>query len=167
MIKGPDIFLAVVSKLAKEYDNLFVVLTGPARGYVKQGLRKLRIPFIHDYLSDYYDIVPYYQILDLYIIASRCEGGPKSLLESWATGVPVVSTRVGMSADIINHEGNGMLAEVEDVESLTIHAKDILERTGLRERCRNQALKEVRDYDWPLIAKRYFLELYQPVLQQE
>ena len=35
-----------------------------------------------------------------------------------ATGVPIISTRVGQAADIISHEMNGWLTDVEDVEAL-------------------------------------------------
>jgi len=164
LVKGPDIFLKVVSNLAARFNNLLILLTGPARGYVKKGLEKMGIPYIHRYLSNYHDIVPYYQALDMYIITSRSEGGPKALLESWATGVPVVSTRVGMAADLINHGKNGMLAEIDDVRNLTNHSIALIEDATLRERCCHQALEDVRKYDWPLIAEQYYQELYHPFL---
>lgn len=165
LIKGPDVFLQVVENLSTRYNNLLILLTGPARGYVKQGLERLGVPYIHHFLSDYHDIVRYYQALDLYVITSRSEGGPKALLESWATSVPVVSTRIGMPADLIKHGENGMLAEVEDVENLANHAMELIEDVALREKCRRQALKDVKQYDWPLIAERYYRELYQPFLR--
>ena len=165
LIKGPDVFLEVVANLSARYNNLFILLTGPAREYVKKGLERLGVPYVHHFLSDYHDIVRYYQALDLYIIPSRCEGGPAALLESWATGVPVVSTRVGMPADLIKHGENGMLAEVEDVTCLANHAMELIEDAGLRDRCRRQALENVRQYDWPAIAERYYHELYQPFLR--
>lgn len=163
LLKGPDIFLEVIAKLAGRYSNLLVLLTGPARGYVKQGLNKLGVPYIHQFLSNYHDIVQYYQALDLYIIPARCEGGPAALLESWATGVPIVSTSVGMPADLIKSGHNGMLAEVENVEGLTESAKTLIEDVAMREQCRRQALKNVQRYNWPLIAEHYH-QLYQPFL---
>ena len=165
LVKGPDILLEVAANLSARYNNLMILLTGPARGYVKQGLERLGVRYIHHFLSDYRDIVRYYQALDLYIISSRCEGGPKALLESWATGVPVVSTQVGMSDDLIKHGVNGMLAEVGDAESLTNCAVELIEDTALRERCQHQASEDVRQYDWSLIVERYYHELYQPLLR--
>ncbi|MCK5187266.1 MAG: glycosyltransferase, partial [Deltaproteobacteria bacterium] len=88
----------------------------------------------------------------------------KALLESWATGVPVVSTRVGMPADLIEHGKNGMLAELEDVKDLANHSISLIEDDGLQERCRRQALDDVKHYDWSLIADRYYQELYKPFL---
>ena len=164
LTKGPDVFLEAMAILAGQHENLMVLLTGPARGYVKSGLDKLGIPYRHDVVDNYLDIVRHYQVLDLYVIASRCEGGPLALLESWGTGVPLVSTRVGMAADLVRHRENGMLAEPEDAAALASHAADILENEALRKRCRDHALKEVQRFDWPLVAELYYERLYHPIL---
>lgn len=164
LVKGPDILLEVIAALHNRYQNLVILLTGPSRGYVKRGLDTLGVPYIHQLLSHYHDIVPYYHALDLYIVTSRAEGGPKALLESWATGVPIATTRVGMCADLITHGVNGMLAEVEDTERLTSCAIELIEDAALRETCRRQALKDVRQYDWAVVAEQYYRQLYQPCL---
>ena len=111
LIKGPDIFCDCVEALSKKYD-IHVILTGPARGYVKKRLEKANISYTHKYLKNYLDIVDYYNCLDLYLIASRVEGGPKAILEAWATGVPVVSTKVGMPLDVIKNNLDNLVSYV-------------------------------------------------------
>lgn len=118
-VKGPDVFLSVMRELRSRIPELFVLLSAPGRGYVKQGLTKIGIPFKHVYLKEYPNIHQLYQALDLYLVTSRQEGGPKAILESMASGVPIVSTRVGQAADIILHEQNGWIVEVEDPDALT------------------------------------------------
>ena len=161
-VKGPDIFLETVAELKNAYPNIFVLLTAPARGYVKAGLEQLGIPYVHHILTDYGQIAPYYWALDLYIISSRTEGGPKGLVESWATGVPVVSTRMGMPADLIQHKHNGMLADIEDAAALAAHAAVIIEDHTLRRHIIENASQDVQAYSWPAIARRYYRELYLP-----
>ena len=39
--------------------------------------------------------------IDVCLVASRDEGGPRAVLESMATGVPLVTTRVGQAADLV------------------------------------------------------------------
>lgn len=78
LIKGPDIFLRVINELKKDIPNLWVLLSGPSRGYVKRGLEKIGVPYKHQYLQFYKDISELYDVLDLYLIASREEGGPKA-----------------------------------------------------------------------------------------
>ena len=43
-----------------------------------------------------------YNCLDLYIVASRFEGGPQSILECANTKTPIVSTNVGVAAEILH-----------------------------------------------------------------
>jgi len=165
LVKGPDVFLETVRYLSQSYSNLVILLTGPARGYVKRGLDKLGVAYIHHQLKDYFDIVSYYHALDIYIIASRAEGGPKALMESWATGVPVVSTRVGMSADRISDGVNGMLAEVGDALTLSEKACRLIEDREYREQCRQGGLISVQECDWRIVATQHYEQLYRPLLQ--
>ena len=116
--KGPEVFLQAMSILKESVSNLFVLLSGPARGYVKEGLKKLSIPYRHCYLDNYPDIVALYHCLDIYIIASREEGGPKSVLESMASYIPIVTTRVGQAEDLVFHGQNGWMVDIGDAEGL-------------------------------------------------
>jgi glycosyltransferase involved in cell wall biosynthesis len=79
--------------------------------------------------------------LDLYLVTSRTEGGPKAILEAMATGVPIVSTKVGMAPDIIKEGYNGLLAEVEDVAMLSEQAIRITEDKKLANRLADNAFK--------------------------
>jgi len=125
-IKGPDLLLDTIAVLKKKrLKKLYVLLAGPARGYVKAGLDKLKVPYQHIFLDHYPDIGKLYHALDAYIITSREEGGPKGVLESMASGVPVISTKVGQAVDLIHHSRNGFLADINDSQSLA-HWLDII-----------------------------------------
>ncbi|ERN41751.1 glycosyltransferase [Rubidibacter lacunae KORDI 51-2] len=163
--KGPDVFLDAIARLHERYSNLHVLLTGPARGYVKQGLEAIGVPYTHSYLQNYLDIVDYYRALDLYIIASRDEGGPKALLECWATGVPLVSTQVGMAADLIQHRCNGTIVQIEDAAGLSDCAAMLIEDVELRSACRDRALNDISAYDWSRVSELYYKTLYAPYLR--
>ncbi|HTW96825.1 MAG TPA: glycosyltransferase family 4 protein [Candidatus Methylomirabilis sp.] len=159
LIKGPDIFCDVMERLAKKHP-LQVLLTGPARGYVKNRLTAAGIPFVHKIFKTQKELNECYNCLDLYLIASRVEGGPEALVESWATAVPVVSTRMGMPADVVRDGENGILAEVNDVAGLAAGAEKILTEQILREKLINNALSEVNKYSWEKLAGQYYEEIY-------
>lgn len=165
LIKGPDIFLQVVENLAKKY-SIFALLSAPARGYVKRGLEAMKVPCLHQYKEDFHEIPALYQALDLYLITSREEGGPEGVLESMASGIPLVTTKVGLAPDVVEHGSNGMLAEVEDVSGLVKAASDVIEGKNLREQLVSSALKTIVDYDWKKIADQYYHLLYEPILSQ-
>jgi glycosyltransferase involved in cell wall biosynthesis len=118
LIKGPDVLLAVAERLAEQVPELHFLLTGPARGYVRTGLERLGIPYRHRLLSDVDAVAEAYPAIDVCLVASRDEGGPRAVLESMATCVPLVTTRVGQAADLVRHGENGWMVQPEDVDGL-------------------------------------------------
>lgn len=164
LIKGPDIFVRVVEKLAKNYP-IFVLLVGPARGYVKLNLEKKNIPYGNvGYLKDFKDVAKYYRALDLYLITSRIEGGPKALLEAMASGVPIVSTKVGMVPDVAKNGKEILSAEVENIKQLVGNSIRVIEDAKLRKRLVENGLVTVENYSWKNIVKKYYKEIYSRLL---
>lgn len=164
LIKGPDVFCDVVEKLAKKFD-IHILLTGPARGYVKNRLIKARIPFTHKYLKHYPSIVKYYQVLDLYLVTSRVEGGPKAILESMACGVPLVSTRVGMAPEVIKHGKNGFITKTEDIKKIVYYSAKILSKESIRKKLIKNGLKTLKNYSLKKVAEDYYQKLYKHLLK--
>jgi len=118
LVKGPDVLVAVLHRLHGRVHELHVLLTGLARGYVRRELARAGVPHVHVLAGSRAELARAYHALDLYIVASRQEGGPKAVLESMATGVPVVATRVGQAAELVEPGRNGLLVDVEDVDGL-------------------------------------------------
>lgn len=165
-IKGPDVFLEVMARLKRDLP-VVVLLTGPARGFVKEGLERLGIPFVSRYVRDHSSLVDCYHALDLYLITSREEGGPMALMESMASGVPVVSTAVGMAPDLITDDMIGGLAPSNDVEGLTGSALRILSLLSEQSlTLRRRAVEAVRACDWTVVGQRHFEEVYKPLLER-
>jgi len=132
--KGPDILVKVLSTLKSTIPDLFVLLSGPARGYVKTGLEKNRIPYQYCFLKHYQEIGSLYHCLDLYMVTSREEGGPKSVLESMISGVPLVTTRVGQAMDIVRHGENGWMVNIDDVDGLVSCAEYVVSHPEQRKK---------------------------------
>jgi sugar transferase (PEP-CTERM/EpsH1 system associated) len=55
------------------------------------------------------DIARFHAALDVYVLSSRSEGMPNTILEAMASGVAVVSTRVGGADELIVHDQTGLL----------------------------------------------------------
>ncbi|MFY9579272.1 MAG: glycosyltransferase family 4 protein [Gaiellaceae bacterium] len=136
LVKGPDTLVASVTRLRDSIPELFVLLTGPARGFVRRELERVGIPYRHVQLASRDELAVAYHALDVQLVASRQEGGPKAVLESMATGVPIVTTRVGQAPELVVDGENGLLADVEDVEALAGAVTRIHDDAALREHLR-------------------------------
>lgn len=163
-IKGPDIFLDAVAGLAK-HRPVTAFLTGPARGYVKAGLERLGVPFVHTYVEEQTDLAACYHALDLYLVTSREEGGPMGLMEGMASAVPVVSTPVGMAPDLITDGVTGGLADAEDAEGVTRRALELLATEEAAARLKAAAREAVMVADWSVVGREHWSKVYKPLLE--
>jgi glycosyltransferase involved in cell wall biosynthesis len=136
LLKGPDTFVNVVDGLRDRIPGLSVLLTGPARGYVRRELDRLGVRYTHLVASSRAELARAYHAVDVCLVTSRQEGGPKSVLEAMATGVPLVSTRVGQAAELVLDGENGLLADVDDVDALVAATERLHDEKGLRTRLR-------------------------------
>jgi glycosyltransferase involved in cell wall biosynthesis len=161
-IKGPDVLAQVLARLREKYP-VHAVIPGPARGYLRRRLHESGVPYTAPGFVAADNVADWHRALDLYLSPSRDEGGPAGLLESMASGVPVVSTRTGMPEDIIESGVNGFVVDVGDLEGLAASAAALIERDELRRRCADRGLETIRQFDWPVLGRRYAAELYWPL----
>jgi glycosyltransferase involved in cell wall biosynthesis len=113
-VKGPDVFLTIVKRIYENNNNVHVVLAGPRRFWLRDRLKAAGIPYtfvgqanggrddIKQNTLDQSTINELYNALDLYVVASRLEGGPKAVLECAATRTKIISTDVGQAADVLH-----------------------------------------------------------------
>jgi glycosyltransferase involved in cell wall biosynthesis len=104
LIKGPDIFINIVKELNKKTENLKIILTGTRRQYVMSKLDDLGMPYTYFEMADIPLINKLYNVLDLYLVTSRLEGGPQAILECAVSKTPILSTDVGVASEILHKD---------------------------------------------------------------
>lgn len=159
LIKGPDILVNTLATLHRRRP-IVALLTGSGRTYVRRQLDERAVPYVYQWLQDLRELPAMYHASDAYLITSREEGGPTALRESMASGVPVISTRMGLAADLIHDGVNGLLAEVGDVEELAKGLLTLMDNPALRERMAGAARETIRPLDFAVIARRIQEEVY-------
>ena len=103
--KGPDQFLTCIKKIKECQDlTIEVVLSGFGRQYLMRELDKLGIKYYYFNMISQPELNKLYHCLDLYVVASRYEGGPRSIHECAANKTPIISTDVGVAPDILSPE---------------------------------------------------------------
>jgi glycosyltransferase involved in cell wall biosynthesis len=123
--KGPDIFVDYITKLHKKNENIHVILSGWRRQYVINCLNKNMIPYSYYELPSNENLKKLYSLLDLYVVSSRYEGGPQSIVECAAMNVPIISTDVGIASVILSSKsvGNDLLSLSPDVTTASENVK--------------------------------------------
>ena len=126
--KGPDRFIEIIKKLNFDKKNVKVVLSGKRRNYVISNLEKLNIDYKYFEMTKFDNLNELYNILDLYIVASRYEGGPQSISECALTKTPIISTDVGIASEILSKESIFDMDNFIDAIPNTSHALSNIEK---------------------------------------
>ena len=148
--KGPDIFAEIVRQVREVEPAVCVLLAGPRRHWLRQRLQDCGVPVFFvgraaegdDFgvnILDRSDLNRLYNLLDLCLITSRWEGGPHSILEACFAKTKLLSTRVGISEDVL--EGVSLFNTIPEAVSGVVH--DIRERS-LAATCEAQYRKVLR-----------------------
>jgi glycosyltransferase involved in cell wall biosynthesis len=134
--KGHHRVVAQLPALARRFPDLLYVIVGgerpgeSSRPLIESVAARLgvssRVRLVGE--RPHEEIANWLAAADLFCLATRSEGWANVLLESLACGTPVVSTRVGGNAEIVSHEGLGILVPAEDDGALAAAIREGLER---------------------------------------
>ena len=84
------------------------------------------------------DVVPALAAYDLLAVPSQwLETGPLVVYEAFAAGVPVLGSRLGGIAELVEHQRNGLLVEPASTEAWARALRRLLEEPGLLARLRS------------------------------
>ena len=126
-IKGPDLFADAITIAKESIPNIFVLLSGRRRDYVMGRLKSIDVPCKHILVDKFERMARLYSALDCYLMSSRVEGGPKSLIESPACNTPVVATDCGMAKQVIKNGVNGFLCDI-DASQLAVKLVEVYQK---------------------------------------
>ena len=166
LIKGPDIFVQVIKLLKEQGYDILVILTGPARGYIKNELEKINVKYIHKFFKNQKDLLLCYHALDFYLITSREEGGPMGLMEAMASGIPVVSSPVGMSVDLIKNKFSGMISKNFQFNNISKLIIEIIEDKKLKSKIIKNGLLIADEVSWDRVSRKHYQDVYLPLINK-
>jgi phenylacetate-CoA ligase len=93
-----------------------------------------------------------YRQADLVLNPSLVDNMPISVLEAWASGVPVVSTDVGGVPDLIHDDIDGLLVPPGNPEAMARAMLLVLMKPAVAQRMADAGLASARRYSWPRVA---------------
>jgi L-malate glycosyltransferase len=105
------------------------------------------------------EIGRFYDRADIFINASWLDNMPVSVLEAFASGLPVVSTAPESMRYIVEHERTGLLSAVGDAKALAENVTRLLRDPELASSMASNAYEQSRSYRWAAVREQW-LEVY-------
>ena len=167
--KNIGFLLQVLARLVPEIPDLLLVVAGegPARAALETQSARLgladHIRFI-GYLERGQSLADCYCAGDAFVFASRTETQGLVLLEAMALGVPVVSTAVMGTREVLA-QGRGCLIAAEDEGHFAARVSILLKYPGLRRQLSADAKAYAREWSAPAMVER-MLDLYRETLSR-
>jgi glycosyltransferase involved in cell wall biosynthesis len=165
--KGVDVLVRAWPQLVARVPgaSLCLVGSGSEEQRLREMVRALRVELSVKFAGGVTDVAPYTRAADLAVLPSRTEGMPVALLEAMSCAVPVVATRVGGSAEVLEHGAMGTLVAPENPSALSESMAEVLFDVDAA-RARAKAAREyvLARHSMRLVADRY-LALYRALLR--
>ena len=109
------------------------------------------------------EIASAYADNDIYIQSPNIDNMPTSVLEAFASGLPVVATAAGGVPAILTHGTHGLLAPLADYETLAAHVLRLLDEPGYARQLARAAYATCDVCTWPAVREQW-LHAYRSVL---
>ena len=147
--KGPLVLAEATAQLRQSRDDVVVRLAGigPAMQEVKARVRELRLNGSWEFVGSYDGAVgcsAFMRTLDVFVLPSFAEGTSKSVIEAMAHGLPIITTSVGGSPDLLTPD-IGILVPPGDsaalADAMQCLASDPVLRKRMGEAARARYLK--------------------------
>jgi glycosyltransferase involved in cell wall biosynthesis len=161
--KGLDWLLRVWADVVREHRDAHLLIVGGGQGFGADIETRLRMAASELGIEDRVtftglvaNVPEYLQAADIFVLPSRSENLPLSLLEAMSCGLPSVATAVGGIVDIIEGGENGLLVPYDDDAALFGALTELLGSEGLAGRLAEEGRATVLErFDIGTVAARY------------
>lgn len=151
--KGPDVLLNAFLNAKQQDKNLELVWVGgeqekievsPFMQKVYKNMQHLKLEESIHFIGHQENVYDYVAAADIFMLCSRDECLPLSILEAMRLKTPVIATDVGGVAEAILHEKTGLLTDSENVDELTRALLRLTKDKQLRKQLAENAYYKVK-----------------------
>jgi len=157
--KQPQKLIEVFSEIEKEMEDVTLVIAGKG-GLLEKTKELVRQKKLKDVIFlgyvDEKDKPDLYACSDYYIMTSKYEGQPLTLLEAMASGLPCIVSYIP-NLRIVKDANCGIIVDFDDTGKAAKEIIEYLERDNLGH-SKNARDYAVNNLDWKIIAGRYLEE---------
>lgn len=91
------------------------------------------------------DLASFYKSFDLFLLSSNYEGWGRVILEAMASGLPVVTTDVGLASEVVKSEKNGLVVQVQDRSAFLHAVEDLYKNREKRKKLAEAGLETIKN----------------------
>lgn len=156
--KGFDLLLSAFQRLAPDFSawQLVILGDGPCRAALQAQITAAGLAGRAHLPGRAGNVGQWYTAADLYVMSSRFEGFPNTLVEAMAHGLPAVSFDCDTGPrDIIRHGIDGLLAPAEDVAALEAALRQLMANDALRSQFGVKAQEVRQRFSMEWVAKMW------------
>lgn len=150
--KGFDLLIKAWAKLAPVYPDWNLKICGCGSNnslkYLENLAQQYKILDRIEFLGFRKDVQMIYNHASIFILSSRYEGFGMVLIEAMSQGCACVACDFnGRQGEILQNDSQGILCRIDDVESLTIAMKKMLDDEPYRCECQMNAIERSKCYE--------------------
>lgn len=146
--KAYDVLVEAFSIICKRVPDsrLKIIGDGPLQQALRIQAEKSKVDERIDWVRQTLDPFAHYRSASVFVLASRYEGLPNSLLEAMSCGLPVVVSNASPGPlEYVDHEATGLVVPVEDPEALAAAIERLIRDPMLRQRLGEAARARVAE----------------------
>jgi L-malate glycosyltransferase len=153
-----DIIIEAFAKFQKAYPNATLTIAG--YGSEERKLRALAASTTTGGVRFLGRIEPgwmpkLYADSDIFLNASEVDNQPVSILEAFASGLPVISTPTGDIGSMVRHGETGLLVPPADASAMAAAIGQTIQQPGRALQMAEQAREELRRHTWPAVREAW------------
>ena len=146
--KNQTMLIEVMNILKEEFPQVKLLLVGKGELYdqYEKKIEELELSSTVHLLGYRRDVDKLMQLSDIAVSSSRQEGLPVNVMEAMATGLPVVLTSCRGNRDLVHHNVNGYVTEIDDIPAFTDGIKSLATNGLLKKRFGRRSVQLMEDY---------------------
>lgn len=142
--KGQLAALNLIENLDENY-KLILVGDGPERQKIEEYIKVKKLANKVKLVGKINNVEEYYWVSDILLCLSRNEGLPLTILEGMATGLPVLTTKIGGIPEIFVNMENGFFIDRNNTLDIVSKVRILFDDPNMLEGLRKNNLKKIRD----------------------
>lgn len=159
-----DAALKLVNSKSQVNFSFIIFGDGPLKSEIVEYVKKLGLTkhvLMTGFVNNLNQLLPQ---IDVFMITSKTEGLGTSVLDAFASKLPIVATRAGGIPEMIVNGETGLLAEVGDADQLAKNVLQIVFDPKLRSRLIENGSKKLKKFSKEKTAEKT-LSVYRQILE--